>query len=59
MYDTDGHIITNYHVVQGADKIVVSFYDGTLARAEVVAEDPGVRHRRAGRWRSILKCCSR
>ncbi|GAB4450354.1 MAG: hypothetical protein Kow00120_20670 [Anaerolineae bacterium] len=40
VYDTDGHIITNYHVVQGADKIVVSFYDGTLARAEVVAEDP-------------------
>ena len=38
--DTDGHIVTNYHVVQDAERIVVSFQDGTQARAEVVGTDP-------------------
>lgn len=38
--DTDGHVMTNYHVVQGALSIEVEFFDGTLARAETVGEDP-------------------
>ncbi len=38
--DTEGRIITNYHVVQDADRIIVSFRDGTQAYAEVVGEDP-------------------
>ncbi|PJF44741.1 MAG: trypsin [Phototrophicales bacterium] len=40
VFDKDGHIITNYHVVEGARLIEVEFFDGTLARAEVVGEDP-------------------
>ncbi len=38
--DTEGHIITNNHVVDGATRIEVNFLDGTLARAEVVGLDP-------------------
>ena len=37
--DSAGHIITNYHVVNGANSIEVSFYDGTLARGEIVGLD--------------------
>ncbi|MBN1249027.1 MAG: trypsin-like peptidase domain-containing protein [Anaerolineae bacterium] len=40
VYDTEGHIITNYHVVQGAETINVTFKDGTTLVAEVVGEDP-------------------
>ncbi|NJL95441.1 MAG: trypsin-like serine protease, partial [Anaerolineae bacterium] len=39
VYDMQGHIITNFHVVDGAQSIDVTFYDGTLARAEVVGTD--------------------
>ncbi len=38
--DTAGHIVTNYHVVEGATEIVVNFFDGTLAQGEVVGLDP-------------------
>jgi S1-C subfamily serine protease len=38
--DSDGHILTNYHVVENATEIEVSFYDGWLAWAEVVGTDP-------------------
>lgn len=38
--DQQGHIITNYHVVQGAQEIVVNFLDGTIVRADVVGLDP-------------------
>jgi 2-alkenal reductase len=40
VYDTDGHIVTNNHVVDGADSIVVTFADGTEAKAELVGTDP-------------------
>lgn len=39
VYDGQGHIVTNYHVVEGADKVVVTFSDGTALDAEVVGED--------------------
>lgn len=39
VYDQQGRIITNYHVVQGADNIIVNFRDGTIVRAEVVGLD--------------------
>lgn len=39
VYDQQGRIITNYHVVQGADEIIVNFLDGTIVRAEVVGLD--------------------
>lgn len=38
--DTQGHIITNNHVVSGANFIEVEFFDGTLAAAEIVGLDP-------------------
>ncbi|MCC6617055.1 MAG: trypsin-like peptidase domain-containing protein [Anaerolineae bacterium] len=38
--DTNGHIVTNYHVVEGAVQISVNFYDGTIARGEIVGLDP-------------------
>ncbi|MEX2215576.1 MAG: trypsin-like peptidase domain-containing protein [Phycisphaeraceae bacterium] len=39
IYDTKGHIITNNHVVDGADRIVVRFYDGSERDATVVGVD--------------------
>jgi 2-alkenal reductase len=40
IYDNDGHIVTNNHVVESADEIMVYFYNGMWAKAEVVATDP-------------------
>ena len=39
VWDTDGHIVTNYHVVEGASSVQVTFSDGTMALAEVVGQD--------------------
>jgi len=39
VYDTDGHIVTNFHVVDGASRITVTFIDGLQARAEIVGTD--------------------
>lgn len=38
--DKQGHIMTNNHVVDGATRIEVNFFDGTLARAEILGMDP-------------------
>lgn len=38
--DKQGHIVTNNHVVDGADRIEVNFFDGTIVRAEIVGLDP-------------------
>ena len=38
--DTEGHVVTNYHVIQGASRMEVAFRDGTLTRAEVIGGDP-------------------
>lgn len=38
--DKDGHVVTNYHVVQGAKKVQVSFSDTELIDATVVGSDP-------------------
>ncbi len=40
VYDEHGHILTNNHVVEGADKIVVTFHDGVEAPAKVVGTYP-------------------
>lgn len=40
IYSENGHIVTNQHVVEGADKIEVSFIDGTTRTAEIVGTDP-------------------
>jgi len=39
IYDTQGHIVTNNHVVEAAQEIWVTFYDGTVAKARVVGQD--------------------
>jgi 2-alkenal reductase len=38
--DQSGHIVTNNHVVEGATRIEVNFFDGTLVQAEIVGLDP-------------------
>ncbi len=40
VWDDRGHIVTNHHVVDGADRLTVIFYDGTERRAEVLGTDP-------------------
>lgn len=40
VWDKEGHIITNNHVVDGADSIRVTFADGSTAAASVVGADP-------------------
>lgn len=39
VYDEAGHIVTNAHVVRGADELRVQFWDGSSARASFVGED--------------------
>ncbi|MDP9492163.1 MAG: trypsin-like peptidase domain-containing protein [Actinomycetota bacterium] len=38
--DEEGHIVTNQHVVDGAESVRVEFSDGTDVEAEVVGTDP-------------------
>jgi len=40
VFDKEGHIITNNHVVKNTKKITVTFIDGTSYRAEIVGTDP-------------------
>ncbi|OGN92318.1 MAG: hypothetical protein A2Y88_07440 [Chloroflexi bacterium RBG_13_48_10] len=39
VYDDQGHIITNAHVVHGIDAVQVTFSDGLIRDATIVAED--------------------
>jgi serine protease Do len=40
IYDNEGHIVTNNHVVEGATSVTVYFVNGMWAEGEVVATDP-------------------
>ena len=40
VYDAQGNIVTNAHVVEGASQIDITFSDGSLRAAEVVGSDP-------------------
>ncbi len=40
VWDTEGHIVTNNHVVADASDVEVIFADGTSAKAEVLGADP-------------------
>ncbi len=40
VWDTQGHVITNNHVVANAQKIDVTFSDGTTVSANLVGADP-------------------
>lgn len=39
VFDGQGHIVTNYHVVEGAEEVLVVYSDGDQARAAVVGYD--------------------
>ena len=40
VYDTEGHIVTNYHVVENAEELSVTLADGEVYPAEIVGVDP-------------------
>ena len=40
IWDEQGHIVTNAHVVQSADTMHITFQDGTMSVGEVLATDP-------------------
>ncbi len=40
IYDTQGRIVTNNHVIDGANSITVTFINGTIVPATVVGADP-------------------
>ena len=53
--DKDGHIVTNYHVIEGADEVLVNFSQDDGVAAKIVGVDPSTdrallkiqEHRRA------------
>jgi S1-C subfamily serine protease len=40
VYDHEGHIVTNYHVIENADELLVTMANGAVYPAEVVGADP-------------------
>jgi S1-C subfamily serine protease len=40
VWDNQGHIVTNFHVVKDADTVKVIFYDESSTEAEVIGTDP-------------------
>jgi S1-C subfamily serine protease len=39
VYDNEGHIVTNYHVVENAEQLTVTFADGQTYDAHIVGSD--------------------
>ena len=40
MIDKAGHIVTNYHVIEGAKTVQVGFSNGDNMKARIVGSDP-------------------
>lgn len=40
--DKQGHVLTNFHVIQGANSIRVTLFDGTQQDARLIGADPSV-----------------
>jgi 2-alkenal reductase len=41
LYDNQGHIVTNNHVVATAEQLQVTFFDGSSIEARLIGSDPG------------------
>ncbi|HCR31746.1 MAG TPA: hypothetical protein DIV79_17215 [Opitutae bacterium] len=41
LWDRSGHIVTNFHVVQGATRIAVTLIDGNTYVAQIIGVEPG------------------
>jgi S1-C subfamily serine protease len=39
VYDNEGHIVTNYHVIENAEQLTVTFADGQTYDAQIVGSD--------------------
>ncbi|NLG49011.1 MAG: PDZ domain-containing protein [Chloroflexi bacterium] len=39
IYDDQGHIVTNNHVIAGASRVIVTFYDGSETEARIIGTD--------------------
>jgi serine protease Do len=40
VYDQDGHILTNYHVISDPNSVEVTFVDGDSYSAQIIGQDP-------------------
>jgi S1-C subfamily serine protease len=40
LYDEEGHIVTNFHVIENAEELVVTLANGQVYEAEVIGTDP-------------------
>lgn len=40
LWDKAGHIVTNFHVVQGADRVAVTLIDGNTYQAKLIGVEP-------------------
>ncbi|MCJ7529461.1 MAG: trypsin-like peptidase domain-containing protein, partial [Anaerolineales bacterium] len=40
VWDQNGHVVTNNHVTEGADRVTVTFSDGTTVDGKVIGADP-------------------
>jgi S1-C subfamily serine protease len=40
VYDDEGHIVTNFHVIEGADQLLVTLANGQEYEAELIGQDP-------------------
>jgi S1-C subfamily serine protease len=40
IYDTEGHIVTNYHVIENAEELSVTLANGKVYDAKVIGADP-------------------
>ena len=44
VWDGEGHVVTNFHVVEGADALTVTLADGTTHEARVVGDREAAQH---------------
>ncbi len=56
--DRDGHILTNFHVVSGAEYVEVIFGEDTVYPAEIVGLDPRTIWLYCA-WTPPMSCCTR